>query len=72
MKKYEKPAIINVAITAIDLMQGFSGGPNAGDAENPNGPSNGGATDVEDPDHRYKGVRFYFENDPIWMEKIKK
>ena len=46
-----------MAITAIDLMQGFSGGPNAGDAENPDGPSNGGggpgATDVEDPDGKH-------------------
>ena len=23
-------------------------------------------------DHRYKGVRFYFEEDPIWMSKINK
>lgn len=22
-------------------------------------------------DHRYMGIRFYFESDPIWMEKIK-
>lgn len=21
-------------------------------------------------DHKYKGVRFYFESDPIWMDKI--
>lgn len=57
MKKYEKPAIMMMAITAIDMMQGFSGGPNSGDAENPNGPSNGGggpgATDVEDPDGKH-------------------
>ena len=52
MKKYEKPAITNVAITAIDLMQGFSGGPEADDINSPNGPNNGGpgANDVGDPD----------------------
>lgn len=32
----------------------------------------GKMTDRVNTDHRYKGVRFYFENDPIWMEKIKK
>ena len=56
VKHYEKPAIMMMAIEC-EVMQGFSGGPNAGDAENPNGPSNGGggpgATDVEDPDGKH-------------------
>ena len=64
MKKYEKPAIMMMAIDGIQVMQHSGGGPNAGDAENPNGPSNGGggpgATDVEDPDGKH-----YFS---VWDE----
>ncbi len=32
----------------------------------------GEMTDKVNTDHRYMGIRFYFEDDPIWMEKIKK
>lgn len=28
--------------------------------------------DLVNTDHQYKGVRFYFADDPIWMEKIGK
>lgn len=32
----------------------------------------GQLTDKVNTDHKYKGLRFYFEDDPIWLEKIKK
>lgn len=52
MKKYEKPAIMMMAIEC-EVMQ--VSGPNAGDVDSPNGPNgpNGGgpgANDVGDPD----------------------
>ena len=52
MKKYEKPAIMMMAIEC-EVMQ--VSGPNAGDVNSPNGPNGGGpgATDVEDPDGRH-------------------
>lgn len=52
MKKYEKPAIMMMAITEIYLLQGSNVGPEAGDVNSPNGPNGGGpgANDVGDPD----------------------
>ena len=59
MKKYEKPAIMMMAIER-EVMQ--VSGPGAGDANSPNGPNGGGpgATDVEDPDGKH-----YFS---VWEE----
>lgn len=32
----------------------------------------GEMTDRVNTDHKYKGVRFYFEDDSIWLDKVKK
>lgn len=34
--------------------------------------SHGVPTDKVNTDHKYKGVRFYFENDNVWTKKIDK
>ena len=52
MKKYEKPAIMMMAITETSFMKGYNVGPEADDVNSPNGPNGGGpgANDVGDPD----------------------